>query len=128
MKNKILGVLFVLFIFFVFSSAEATTLKLGSRGSSVATLQQQLIEKGYLKIANPTNYFGSLTRDAVIAFQKANKITPDGIIVPKTLALLNNLGNDSSNGVVTAISKIKLVLSNTNGHPEPSSRTLKVSF
>ena len=90
MKNKFLGVLIFLSVFMVFTKVEAASLKFNSRGNSVITIQQLLINKGYLKIKSPTNYFGNLTKTAVIAFQTANGLTPDGIVGPKTLALLNN--------------------------------------
>lgn len=58
-----------------------TTLKKGSRGQEVKTLQQKLhlIDDGI---------FGVLTEEAVKEFQKANGLTADGIVGPKTWAAL----------------------------------------
>ena len=47
----------------IFTIAQASSLGVGSRSDDVITLQKVLIKKGYLKIANPTNYFGSLTKN-----------------------------------------------------------------
>lgn len=54
-----------------------TTLKLGSRGQEVKTLQKKLklIEDGI---------FGPLTLEAVLQFQKKSGLSPDGIVGPKT--------------------------------------------
>jgi peptidoglycan L-alanyl-D-glutamate endopeptidase CwlK len=62
------------------------TLKIGATGSLVVKLQQSLRELGYFKYFANTGYFGQVTKNAVIAFQKANKLTPDGIAGSKTLA------------------------------------------
>lgn len=43
----------------------------------------------YPSNANITGYFGSVTRTAVMGFQKSKGLTADGIVGPKTLAALN---------------------------------------
>jgi len=62
------------------------TLKIGSTCSLVVKLQQSLRELGYFNYFANTGIFGQVTKNAVIAFQKANKLTPDGIAGSKTLA------------------------------------------
>ncbi|MEO8891406.1 MAG: peptidoglycan-binding domain-containing protein, partial [Coleofasciculaceae cyanobacterium] len=65
-------------------------LKKGNKSSEVTALQKQLQAAGYFD--GPfTGYFGSLTQDAVIAFQKARSITPNGIADANTLNALNTL-------------------------------------
>ncbi len=59
----------------------------GSSGDAVKAVQIQLIALGYLK-STATGYFGPLTHEAVLAFQKANGIDPIGIVGPKTKAAL----------------------------------------
>jgi len=55
------------------------TLNIGSRGASVAQLQQLLISHGF----NPgamDGIFGSMTQSAVIGFQRSKGLVPDGIV------------------------------------------------
>lgn len=65
-------------------SAEAQhyTVMLEASGSDVTELQSRLREMGYLDTV--TGYFGEKTEEAVIAFQKANKLTADGKVGRQT--------------------------------------------
>ena len=67
--------------------AQAAVLKQGSRGDSVKTVQQKLIRWGYLK-GSADGIFGSKTKAAVVAFQKKNGLTADGIIGTRTAQAL----------------------------------------
>lgn len=58
-----------------------TIYKLGSRGDGVKQIQRAL----HLL---PDGIFGSITRDAVIAFQKSHGLIADGIVGPATLLKL----------------------------------------
>lgn len=69
------------------SVAEAATLKQGSRGDLVKTVQQKLIRWGYLK-GTADGIFGAKTKAAVIAFQKKNGLTADGVIGTRTAQAL----------------------------------------
>lgn len=71
---------------FVFSK----TLEFGMRGEEVRQLQLVLIGEELLA-SEATGYFGTLTREAVIQFQKARSIDPIGMVGPKTRAALNSL-------------------------------------
>lgn len=57
------------------------TLKRGSKGSQVITLQKKLS-------LNPDGIFGPLTEEAVKQFQKSKGLTADGIVGPLTWAAL----------------------------------------
>ncbi|MCX6754624.1 MAG: peptidoglycan-binding protein [Candidatus Nomurabacteria bacterium] len=68
------------------------SLKLNKSGSDVKELQKYLNAKGYTVASQgagspgkENTFFGSATKKAVIRFQKANKLTPDGIIGPATI-------------------------------------------
>ena len=61
------------------SSTSSATLRLGSSGSSVTTLQKRLHALGYLDYSGATGYYGSLTKTAVIRFQQQNGLSADGI-------------------------------------------------
>ncbi|MEO6536671.1 MAG: peptidoglycan-binding protein [Candidatus Paceibacterota bacterium] len=51
-------------------------LHIGLRGTDVTELQTELIAAGYSIPAGPTGYFGTQTRSAVAAWQKANGVAP----------------------------------------------------
>lgn len=67
------------------------TLKRGSVGHEVLQLQKTLIKQGFLKIEKTTSFFGDLTRNAVIEFQKKNNLVADGIVGKKTREVLNGI-------------------------------------
>jgi peptidoglycan hydrolase-like protein with peptidoglycan-binding domain len=60
----------------------------GSTGTDVLALQQFLANKGFLS-ATPTGFFGSLTAQAVAAFQQSSGLEAVGSVGPKTLSLIN---------------------------------------
>ena len=66
------------------------TLKIGSTGSDVKTLQQKLIELGYLK-GTADGVFGKQTASAVKAYQKASNLTADGVAGSQTLSSLSSV-------------------------------------
>ncbi len=67
--------------------ADAVTLKQGSTGSLVKTMQTKLINWGYLS-GKADGIFGSKTKAAVIYFQKKNGLVADGIVGTKTAQAL----------------------------------------
>lgn len=84
-------VLMVGFILAPTISAQAASnplLSIGSRGDAVAQLQQELKNRGYFTYHQITGYYGSITRDAVIKFQRDYGLGVDGIAGPKTHAIL----------------------------------------
>jgi len=60
----------------------------GSTGEEVTRLQTFLQTLGHFT-ATPTGYFGPVTKEAVVSFQKAEGIDPVGIVGPQTRAALN---------------------------------------
>ncbi|WZL71667.1 cell wall hydrolase [Clostridiaceae bacterium 35-E11] len=68
-------------------AGEYATLKYGSRGSAVVTLQQALINKGFLK-DDADGIFGPKTEKAVINFQIAYRLLVDGIAGKQTQSTL----------------------------------------
>lgn len=68
------------------------TLRRGSKGSYVTLLQTALINRGYdLGAMGADGDFGSRTERAVETFQRANGLTVDGIVGPKTWAALDDV-------------------------------------
>lgn len=85
MQNKALKIFIVALIIFCMLYVTVGALsKMGSTGKEVSDIQSALKEWGYYKGAIDGIY-GTATKNAVIAFQKKNGLTPDGIAGKKTL-------------------------------------------
>lgn len=74
----------------------ALTLKQGSRGEQVKTMQTKLKRWGYYT-GKVDGIFGAKTKEAVRLFQRKNKLTVDGIVGTKTLKALGmSAGNTTT--------------------------------
>ncbi len=60
-----------------------TSLRYGDQGEKVLALQKRLSGLGYW-LGTPDGSFGSLTQQAVFAFQKAAGVSRDGVVGPRT--------------------------------------------
>ena len=65
-----------------------TSLKKHDKSDAVTTLQNRLMELGYLDIDEPTNYFGTITETAIVLFQRQHDLKQDGIAGNETQTLL----------------------------------------
>ncbi len=86
-------------------NAIISNLTLGSRGDEVVTLQTELVAEGHLVMPAGValGYFGQLTMNAVIRWQKANGITPAlGYFGPKSRAVFNALISSNPNANLNA--------------------------
>lgn len=106
------------FVFALIASQTATVyasgiLKYGMQNEEVWQLQYNLNKLGYFT-TKPTGYFGIVTLNAVKNFQKANKLTPDGIVGPKTQSTIISLLNKMSNNAARRVSSISSRGSNYN--------------
>jgi len=81
----------------VSTSAASPTLRQGSKGASVVTLQNKLKAAGFNPGASDGS-FGPKTEVAVKAFQKSRGLTADGIVGPKTWAALNKPASSGGSG------------------------------
>ena len=97
------------------------TLKVGSTGADVKTLQQKLIELGYLK-GTADGVFGKQTASAVKAYQKASNLTADGIAGSQTLSSLSNVA--AANNAAASSSSA----SNTNQKTTVTPSASKVQY
>jgi len=68
------------------SDVDYDTVRPGDRGEIVVEIQDCLIQLGYLE--EITGVYDDATVEAIKAFQRANKLTPDGTAGSKTLSLL----------------------------------------
>jgi hypothetical protein len=76
------------------------TIRYGTTNSKdVYALQKKLIEKGYLH-GTPNGSVYRTTFNAIKKFQKAYGLYPDGIVGPKTRAVLNSVFSQSNNTTV----------------------------
>ena len=70
-------------------ASPSLALEKGNSGSQVTSFQKKLQAAGYF--GGPvTGYYGSLTQEAVMKFQKANGLKPDGIADSQTLKALES--------------------------------------
>lgn len=77
----------VLAIFITPTVTSAESLRRGSRGQQVSTLQTKLKRWGYY-YGSIDGIYGADTESAVRKFQRTNGLTEDGIVGPKTAAAL----------------------------------------
>ena len=70
-------------------TTESTLLKRGMQGDRVKNVQESLRRLGYFE-GKADGDFGEYTENAVKEFQRMNKLTPDGVVGPSTLAKLGS--------------------------------------
>lgn len=73
-------------------SAGKGAIRQGMNGESVKQVQDLLKAKGVFNYT-PTTYFGPKTKAAVVAYQTANSLKPDGVVGTNTLKSLQGAGN-----------------------------------
>ena len=109
------------------SGSSSTNMKLGSTGTAVSALQQNLTTLGYY-YGDVTGHYGNLTQQAVKKFQKAKGLTQDGGASTATLnaitSALKTAGVDDGPGTVattlregdkgTAVTELQTMLKKLN--------------
>lgn len=78
---------------------QGRTLKLGSEGNEVKTLQECLGRQGFSFESGADGYFGQETHNAIVKFQQTKGLGGNGIVGPYTLRLLG-CGPLSQSGTV----------------------------
>ena len=84
------------------------TLKLGDEGVSVKQLEQRLIMLDFLEFANPNGLFDENTENAVLTFQTARGLNPDGVVGPRTWREIEQLFAATSSHVPNLKPTVKL--------------------
>lgn len=101
MKKIIKSCICFLAVITVFVTGASALSKMGSQSEEVKQIQTVLKQKGYYG-GNVDGIFGTATKNAVIAFQKDNGLTADGIAGKNTLKALGVDGNETSYGGYTS--------------------------
>ena len=91
------------------STTSSRTLKIGLRGDDVKTLQTYLNTNGY-NVGVADGVFGPKTKASVILFQKANNLTPDGIVGPKTMNYIDQSPTPDTSTTPSSTRTLKLGL------------------
>jgi len=68
-------------------------LKKGDSGDQIKEIQHWLNDHGY-KAGDEDGIFGETTREAVIQFQSAKKITVDGVVGSQTQITMERMDNE----------------------------------
>ncbi|QNU28155.1 peptidoglycan-binding protein [Geobacillus sp. 46C-IIa] len=72
------------------TSSSSATLNIGSSGSKVSELQNNLKRLGYFTYPKITGYYGTVTADAVRRFQKDNDLPATGSVDPTTFGRIED--------------------------------------
>lgn len=90
--------------------------KFGSQSEEVKQIQKKLKNWGYYE-GQIDGIFGSETKKAVIAFQKKNGLTADGIAGKNTLAAMGIYGADDSNNSSDYNLLARIISAEARGEP-----------
>ena len=90
--------------------------KFGSQSEEVRQIQKKLKNWGYYE-GQIDGIFGSETKKAVIAFQKKNGLTADGIAGKNTLAAMGIFGTDDSNNSSDYNLLARIISAEARGEP-----------
>lgn len=120
-KKPLVVLLALLVVLFCSAAMPVASYRMGSSGDAIKEIQQRLKDWGYYK-GNVDGYYGAITQDAVIAFQKKHGIAVDGIVGAKTAEKLGvaapsggTSGGDSSEKDVYLLAR--LVHGEARGEP-----------
>lgn len=111
-------------------------LTLGSRGAAVSQLQTDLAGLGFYT-RSIDGWFGPKTNEAVLSFQKSQRLKMDGVVGPITKKALNNsLAGVGSAGVESvkvslassATAPTKASITNYNNHEKPIVDAFRAKF
>lgn len=88
-----------------------TKLSAGDQGEAVTAMQKRLVELGYLNAAD--GIYGPRTYNAVVAFQRKNGLTADGIAGKMTLTRLNSSAAIAASNTILSVPGANSSASNT---------------
>lgn len=88
---------------YVGSASTSSTYKLNDTGTAVKEIQQMLKALGYFETGTVTGSFGTLTKQAVMDFQRDHGLSRDGVVGAKTMAALIEAYNAQTNSGNTGV-------------------------
>ena len=104
---------------------EDMSYKAGDDNENVVFIQQRLVDLGYLNLEGdePTTYFGTMSEEALMAFQSANSLEPSGIASYETLKKLfdSNALGASGNTYIPETTNAAEPATEANGEDETTS-------
>lgn len=116
---KVLFISIIMMIVFTSSAFAQGLLSVGMRSSAVTGLQNDLKSLNY-QVGASDGIFGQQTKQAVVAFQRDNNLSADGVVGPQTSSVISaKLGNTSNITTPTTTTQVSRSASNS------SSGTLK---
>ncbi|MBW4520809.1 MAG: peptidoglycan-binding protein [Scytolyngbya sp. HA4215-MV1] len=98
---RLLSLMVGLLVVSLSNAAIAASLQQGDTGSEVSALQEKLTRLGYFE-GPQTGYFGSLTQEAVIRFQRESGLSADGVYGAQTQQLLEQKASSRAVGMQSA--------------------------
>lgn len=117
-KSGFIFLILILIVTLACSGSVSALSKMGSTGSEVRQIQTKLKNWGYYK-GGVDGIYGTKTKNAVVSFQKKNKLTADGIAGPATLAAMgiasSSQGNGASNNDYNLLAR--LISAEARGEP-----------
>ena len=103
------------------TTGNSTELGVGSRGQDVTTLQMFLQSKGYFTLPNKASYgyFGPMTKNALIRYQNAQELAPNGRYDASTREKVKSeMGTGNMNGMTsntnTKAASLRVLLNSLN--------------
>lgn len=126
MKRIYITLLAIILLIGTFAFSASALSKIGSRSDEVKEIQMALKSRGYYT-GNIDSIFGTRTKKAVIAFQKDNGLSPDGIVGKKTLKALGiKEGKDGYGGYSSADYELLARIISAEARGEPYSGQVAV--
>ena len=106
----------LILILCIFSLTAYSLSKFGSQSEEVIQIQTRLKKWGYYD-GEVDGIYGSATKNAVILFQKKNRLTADGIAGSKTLAAMGISGGTSDNSSSDYELLARIISAEARGEP-----------
>ncbi len=104
-------------------ASSSTLLKKGSTGDAVKELQERLIALGYLQ-GKADGIFGTATYKALVAFQKASKLSTDGIAGSATLSALSKTSAKATSTATAAATATPAPTKSASSTTTPSAKNV----